>query len=66
MCPFFCRKRLSEPIWERARLAGAQGAHAKRVYAIAEDMASAGLLLAYLSLAPFCAPGSIDFPTVQR
>ena len=53
-------------MWERARLAGAQGAHAKRVYAIAEDMSSAGLLLAYLSLAPFCAPDSIDFPTVQR
>ena len=61
-----CRKRLAEPIWERARQAGAEGAREQRVYAIAEDISSAGLLVAYLSLAPFCAPGSISFTTVQR
>lgn len=47
-------------------MAGAIDARDKRIFAISEDIFAAGLLLAHLSLAPFCAPKSIDFSTVQR
>ena len=38
----------------------------KRNFGIADDVYAAGLLLAYMTFIPFCEPGSIDAPSLQR
>ncbi len=38
----------------------------RRNFGIADDVYAAGLLLAYMAFMPFCAPGSIDAPSLQR
>ena len=57
---------IAEPMWRRARLAGAKTPKDLRAFAISEDMLAAGILVAFMAFVPFCAPGSIDFTTVQR
>lgn len=61
-----CRKALADPLWERAATVGATSAREQQLFAVAEDVSAAGLLVAYLAFAPLCEPGSIDFPTIQR
>ena len=38
----------------------------RRNFGIADDVYAAGLLLAYMAFMPFCQPGSIDAPSLQR
>ena len=38
----------------------------RRNFGVAVDVYAAGLLLAYMAFMPFCAPGSIDAPSLQR
>ena len=61
-----CRQKLADNLWERAREAGAWTALERRNFGIADDIYAAGLLLAYLCFVPFCEPGSIDGPSLQR
>ncbi len=49
----------------RAREAGAWTETERRDYGVADDVAAAGLLAAYLTFVPLCAPGSVDGPTLQ-
>ena len=62
----FCRKELASPLWARARQAGAYTDTERRNFGIADDIYAAGLLLAYMAFIPFCKPGSIDGPSLQR
>jgi hypothetical protein len=50
----------------RARRAGADAAPEVQRFAIADDMAYAGLLVAYLAIVPFCVPGTVDLEALQR
>lgn len=61
-----CRKELASPLWARARQAGAYSDTERRNFGIADDIYAAGLLLAYMAFIPFCEPGSIDGPSLQR
>ena len=61
-----CRKELATPLWARARQAGAYTDTERRNFGIADDIYAAGLLLAYMAFIPFCKPGSIDGPSLQR
>ena len=61
-----CRKELASSLWERARQAGAYSDTERRNFGIADDIYAAGLLLAYMAFIPFCDPGSIDGPSLQR
>lgn len=61
-----CRKELASPLWARARQAGAYTDTERRNFGIADDIYAAGLLLAYMAFIPFCEPGSIDGPSLQR
>jgi len=61
-----CRKELASPLWARARQAGAFTDTERRNFGIADDIYAAGLLLAYMAFIPFCKPGSIDGPSLQR
>lgn len=58
--------QLGEALWMRARTAGAWSETDRRLYGIADDVFAAGLLVAHLAFVPFCQPGSIDGPTLQR
>eukprot|EP00891_Asterochloris_glomerata_P003128 jgi/Astpho2/3128/Aster-x1121 len=60
------KQKLAENLWERAREAGAWTALERRNFGIADDIYAAGLLLAYLCFVPFCEPGSVDGPSLQR
>lgn len=61
-----CRKELAASLWSRAKQAGAETAIERRNFGIADDIYAAGLLLAYMAFVPFCEPGSMDGPTLQR
>lgn len=60
------KKELATPLWARARQAGAYTDTERRNFGIADDIYAAGLLLAYMAFIPFCKPGSIDGPSLQR
>ncbi|KAL3150735.1 hypothetical protein ABBQ32_000517 [Trebouxia sp. C0010 RCD-2024] len=60
------KKELASPLWARARQAGAYSDIERRNFGIADDIYAAGLLLAYMAFIPFCEPGSIDGPSLQR
>ena len=64
--PGICRKELAASLWARAKQAGAQTAIERRNFGIADDIYAAGLLLAYMAFMPFCEPGSMDGPSLQR
>ena len=53
-------------VWREAAAAGAGAPWDRPLYAKAADMAAAGALVAYLALAPFSEPGSIDPLAVSR
>ncbi len=59
------RKKMADGLWMRARQAGAWTELERRSYGVADDVYSAGLLVAYMAFVPFCAPGSVDGPTIQ-
>lgn len=61
-----CRKQLAANLWRRADQEGARTQIERRNFGIADDVYAAGLLLAYMAFMPFCAPGSIDAPSLQR
>ena len=65
MC-MLCRKQLAANLWRRADQEGARTQMERRNFGIADDVFAAGLLLAYMAFMPFCAPGSIDAPSLQR
>lgn len=56
---------MADGLWMRARQAGAWTELERRSYGVADDVYSAGLLVAYMAFVPFCAPGSVDGPTIQ-
>lgn len=60
-----CRARLAEALWARARQAGAWSEGDLRAFGIADDVGAAGLLTAHMAFVPFCAPASVDGPTLQ-
>lgn len=60
------KKELASSLWARARQAGAHSDVERRNFGIADDIYAAGLLLAYMAFIPFCEPGSIDGPSLQR
>lgn len=62
----FGRRELAGGLWARARQAGADTAIQRRNFGIADDIYAAGLLLAYMAFMPFCQPGSMDGPSLQR
>ena len=53
-------------LWREAAAAGAGAAWDKPLYAKAADAAAAGHLVAYLAMAPFCEPGSVDPVSLAR
>ena len=53
-------------LWERARSEGALSEYDRRNFGYADDIYSYGLLLAYMGFVPFCEPGTIDGPSLQR
>lgn len=57
---------LAEELWRRAEQGGALTTSERRSFGIADDIYAAGLLLAYMAFVPFCQPGSIDGPSLQR
>ena len=59
-------KDFSDGLWRRARRGGAMTTAERRAYGRADDMFSAGLLVAYLAFVPFCRPGVVDGPALQR
>lgn len=61
-----CRKEQAEALWRRARSEGAQDEVSMRNFGFADDVYSAGLLLAYMAFVPLAEPGSIDGPSLQR
>ena len=61
-----CRKQLAANLWRRADQEGARTQMERRNFGIADDVYAAGLLLAYMAFMPFCQPGSIDAPSLQR
>ena len=63
---FAGRKQLASGLWARADAEGAKSQMERRNFGIADDVYAAGLLLAYLAFIPFCEPGSIDAPSLQR
>ena len=60
------RKHLAAGLWARAEQAGARTQLERRNFGISDDVYAAGLLLAYMAFVPFCDPGSIDAPSLQR
>ena len=60
------RKQLAAGLWRRAEQEGARTETERRNYGIADDVYAAGLLLAFMAFIPFCEPGSIDAPSLQR
>lgn len=60
------RKQLAAGLWARAERAGAQTQLDRRNFGISDDVYAAGLLLAYMAFVPFCEPGSVDAPSLQR
>ena len=61
-----CRKQLAANLWRRADQEGARTQMERRNFGIADDVYAAGLLAAYMAFMPFCQPGSIDAPSLQR
>ncbi|KAK9828536.1 hypothetical protein WJX72_000643 [[Myrmecia] bisecta] len=59
-------KKLASGLWARAQRDGAYTVIERRNYGIADDIYAAGLLVAYMCFVPFCEPGSIDGPALQR
>ncbi|EIE22208.1 hypothetical protein COCSUDRAFT_42575 [Coccomyxa subellipsoidea C-169] len=59
-------KQLAAGLWRRAEQEGARTETERRNYGIADDVYAAGLLLACMAFIPFCEPGSIDAPSLQR
>ncbi|CAG9464847.1 unnamed protein product [Pedinophyceae sp. YPF-701] len=57
---------LSESLWQRARSEGAVTTSEQRNFGIADDIYSAGLLLAYACFVPLSEMGSVDGPTLLR
>eukprot|EP00192_Tetraselmis_astigmatica_P011306 CAMPEP_0117664572 /NCGR_PEP_ID=MMETSP0804-20121206/9300_1 /TAXON_ID=1074897 /ORGANISM="Tetraselmis astigmatica, Strain CCMP880" /LENGTH=367 /DNA_ID=CAMNT_0005471831 /DNA_START=247 /DNA_END=1350 /DNA_ORIENTATION=- len=61
------KQSLAELLWRRARTEGSAWTEdERRKFGIADDIYAAGLLIAYMSFVPFCEPGSIDGPSLQR
>lgn len=60
------RRQLADSLWSRARQGGAVTEIERRSFGVADDIYAAGLLLAFLAFVPFCEPGSIDGPSLQR
>ncbi len=60
------RRQLADSLWSRARQGGAVTEIERRNFGVADDIYAAGLLLAFLAFVPFCEPGSIDGPSLQR
>ena len=60
------RRQLADSLWSRARQAGALTELERRNFGVADDIYAAGLLLAFMAFVPFCEPGSIDGPSLQR
>ena len=60
------RKQLAGGLWARAEGEGARTQLERRNFGIADDVYAAGLFLAYMAFIPFCTPGSIDAPSLQR
>ena len=60
------RKQLAGGLWGRAEAEGARTQLERRNFGIADDVYAAGLFLAYMAFIPFCTPGSIDAPSLQR
>ena len=60
------RKQLAGGLWARAEAEGARTQLERRNFGIADDVYAAGLFLAYMAFIPFCTPGSIDAPSLQR
>lgn len=57
---------MADSLWTRARQAGAATEIERRNFGVSDDIYAAGLLLAFLAFVPFCEPGSIDGPSLQR
>lgn len=53
-------------VWREAAAAGAGAVWDRPLFAKAADAAAAGHLVAYLSMAPFCDPGSLDPVSLAR
>lgn len=59
------RRALADPLWRRARAAGAWTPEERKKFGVADDVYAAGLLVAFMAYVPFCEPNSIDGPSLQ-
>jgi len=61
-------QELAADLWQRAASGGVREDRPAdwRAFGVADDIYAGGLLMAYLAFVPFCAPGSIDGPALQK